>query len=98
MHSNDQQPNIEKLEDLLTYPCKIAVKAIGKNNTDFEKEVFGIVSKHTNKKLTEGSIKTKPSKNNKYLAITITVEAQSKQQMDKIYQDLSNSKLVVMAL
>lgn len=81
----------------LTFPCIFPIKVMGKMDFEFEAEVVCIVNKHV-PDLPEGAIKMNKSKSGNYLAITITFEAQSREQLDKLYTDLTACKKVIMAL
>ena len=59
--------------------------------------IVEIVRRHVTD-IHEGAVTTRPSKDGNYLAVTVTIEASSKQQLDAIYQDLSDHPLVLMAL
>lgn len=82
---------------LLEFPCEFTIKAFGKPGVEFEGEVISIINQHVSK-LSEGAVKTNDSKSKKYLCMSITFTAESQQQLDNIYQKLSASPLVVMAL
>ncbi len=82
---------------LMEFPCEFSLKVFGKAEDDFEVAVLSIVNKHVNK-LKEDAIKTKNSGKDKYMAMTITFTAESKQQLDAVYTDLSAHELVIMAL
>ncbi|MBD3610171.1 MAG: DUF493 domain-containing protein [Gammaproteobacteria bacterium] len=84
-------------ETLIEFPCEFAIKAMGKNNQALQAEVISICKKHA-PDLTEGAIKMRPSKGDKWLSITITITATSKPQLDAIYMELSQSELVTMTL
>lgn len=84
-------------EGLLEFPCTIGIKAMGKANSDFDLHVATLVRKHT-PDLGEGAIKTRPSKNGNFISVTVTVTAQSRDQLDNIYRDLSADDQVLMAL
>jgi len=84
-------------EPLLSFPCPFPIKAMGKNSNEFEIAVLSIIRKHS-PDIEESAIKTRESKGGKYLAITITVNAQSQSQLDQIYTELSSHELVTMAL
>jgi putative lipoic acid-binding regulatory protein len=43
-------------------------------------------------------IQKKPSKDGNYMSITVTIEAQSKKQLDAIYQDLVDHPHILYAL
>ncbi len=87
----------ESKEGKLTFPCQFTLKIIGLANAEFEGEVLQILRQHF-PQMGEGAIKTKPSKNGKYLAYTATVTVISQPQLDAAYQDLSASPLVLFAL
>ena len=83
--------------EIMQFPCEIAVKAMGKADTDFETIVVEIVRRHA-PDLGEGSVSSKPSSKGNYLSVTIRVNAVSRAQMDALYQELSAHKAVAMAL
>ncbi|WP_411727633.1 YbeD family protein [Methyloglobulus sp.] len=84
-------------ETLLEFPCQFAIKAMGRNNLEFDLLVIEIVRRHV-PDLHEQSVTTRPSKDANYLAVTVMIQATSKQQLDAIYQDLSDHPQVLMAL
>lgn len=84
-------------ETLLEFPCQFSIKAMGKNSANFDSIVVGIVRQHV-ADINEGAVKSKPSKKGNYLSVTVTIEASSKQQLDAIYQGLTDSPEVLMAL
>lgn len=84
-------------ETLLEFPCQFPIKVIGKASSELDLIVVEIVRRHA-PDLHEGAVSMRPSKGGNYIAITILVEASSKQQLDAIYQDLSSHPLVLMAL
>lgn len=84
-------------EGLLEFPCSIGIKAMGKANSDFDLHVASLVRKHA-PDLGEGAIKTRPSKNGNFISVTVTVMAKNREQLDAIYQDLTDDKQVLMAL
>ena len=84
-------------ETLLEFPCEFPIKVMGKNHVDFEVTVLTIVRKHV-PDITEGAFKSRPSSNGKYVSITATIQAESKDQIDNIYIELTGHELVLMAL
>ncbi len=84
-------------ESLIEFPCHFPVKAMGLDCDDFDALIVSIVRKHVDD-LPEGAVKNLPSKNGKYISVTVTFEATSKTQLDAIYQELSDHPLVLMAL
>jgi len=88
---------VSEEETLFEFPCQFPIKAMGKNTSDFDSIVIAIVHQHV-ETLKVGTVKTKLSKGNKYTSITVTIEASSKQQLDAIYQGLTDCPEVLMAL
>ncbi len=84
-------------DTLFEFPCQFPIKAMGKNIAEFDSIVVSIVRNHAGDIL-EGAVKVKSSKGDKFLSVTVTIEAQSKQQLDAIYQDLNDSPAVIMVL
>jgi len=83
--------------NLWQFPCEFPIKAMGKATPEFEAFVLNIIRKHA-PDLIESAIELRPSQNGNYLSITATIQAKSKTQLDAIYQELSASSLVLMAL
>ncbi|MFA5626913.1 MAG: DUF493 domain-containing protein [Thiohalomonadaceae bacterium] len=81
----------------LEFPCTVAIKAMGLDQEDFPALVTAIISQHI-APLDANAISTRPSRNGKYISVTVTVYATEKSQLDAIYAALSADKRVVMAL
>ncbi len=84
-------------ESPLEFPCQFPIKAMGKNQDDFESLVVTLVRKHC-PNLAEGAVISRDSSGGKYLAVTVTVTATSREQLDNIYLELSACQQVLMAL
>lgn len=84
-------------ESLLVFPCEFPIKAMGKASATFEAQIISIMRRHV-PDLDETTITCRPSQGGNYLAITVTIQATSRAQLDAIYQDLTACKDVLMAL
>jgi hypothetical protein len=84
-------------ETHLEFPCAFPIKAMGLSGTDFDLLVVEIIARHAGP-LTEGAVSSRPSSNGKYISVTVTVHAESKQQLDAIYSELTAHERVLMAL
>ena len=84
-------------ERLLSFPCQFPIKVMGKNDVSFEQTVLTIVRQHV-PDLAEGAIRQRPSGKGNYLAITVTINATSQEQLDALYIDLSGHELVIMVI
>ena len=81
----------------LKFPCQFPIKAMGKSGAELELAVLQIVRRHA-PDLSEGAISIMASKSGKYSSITLTVTAQSRQQLDAIYLELTACEQVLYAL
>ncbi len=84
-------------ETLFEFPCQFPIKVMGKAIDEFEQEVIEIMQRHI-VEFEETSIKRRDSAKNNYAALTITITATSRKQLDAIYMDLTASELVIMAI
>ncbi len=81
----------------MQFPCQFPIKAIGKTSPDLDRVILEIIRRHVDNDHKQ-TIKSRPSKGGKYTAVTVTIEATSKQQLDAIYQDLTDCSEIMMAL
>lgn len=84
-------------ETIMAFPCQFPVKAMGIAEEDFDILVVSIIRKHV-PDLSENAVKSRMSQEGKYISITVNVEAQSKQQLDNIYLELTAHEKVLWAL
>ena len=84
-------------ESPLKFPCTFPIKAVGHARDDLDSIVLEIVRRHA-PDVAEGAVNVRASSNEKYLSVTVTIEAQSRDQLDAIYQDLTASEHVLMSL
>ena len=94
----DKQSASETLsEELMQFPCEFPLKVFGLNKPEFEQIMLDLISAQC-PDITTFQVKKNESKKGKYQSLTITFTAHSRQQMDDIYQSLSDSEHVVMSL
>lgn len=87
----------EQKESALEFPCQFPIKAMGRNSDAFETRVVTLVRKHC-PDLGEGAVVCRDSSGGKYLSVTVTVTATSREQLDNIYLELTACEEVLMAL
>ncbi|WP_348675751.1 DUF493 domain-containing protein [uncultured Abyssibacter sp.] len=84
-------------DTLLEFPCEYPVKAFGNNTAGFAQHLqqllLPIIGPVDNDR-----VDTRMSRGNRYLAVTITFEATSKDQVDAVYEALTADPRVVMSL
>ena len=84
-------------ESVIEFPCEFPVKMMGHNSPEFRTTARALIEKHMGA-LGDRAIKESLSRNERFVSITITVTATSQQQLDDIYQDVSDHEDVLMAL
>ena len=84
-------------DGLFEFPCEFPIKAMGAAEPGFDELVVQIVRRHA-PDLAEGAVSTRLSRGGRYLAVTVTVTARSREQLDAIYRALSDHEKVLMAL
>jgi putative lipoic acid-binding regulatory protein len=77
----------------LKFPCRFPIKAVGRNEPGFEQLVVEAVRLHA-APLLGSDVTTRASRNGQYLAVTVTFNAVSREQVDAIYRVLSASEHV----
>jgi putative lipoic acid-binding regulatory protein len=81
----------------LEYPIPFPLKVIGVDEPDFEDFVIAIVRNHV-PELLEENIMSKLSNGNKYRSVSFRFIAESREQMDALYAELSSHKRILMIL
>jgi putative lipoic acid-binding regulatory protein len=87
----------EEKTSLLEFPCRFPLKAMGRNSADFKEIVTGIVMAHA-EPWPDEPIRSSPSSEGTFVSITAVIEARSQEQLDAIYQALTDCEQVIMAL
>jgi putative lipoic acid-binding regulatory protein len=83
--------------DLFDFPTAFPLKVIGKNENDFAAFVLAVMEKHTVPDEIQ-KVSERLSRNDSYLAVTVTFIAQSREQLDRIYSELSANPRVLMVI
>lgn len=84
-------------ESLLRFPCAFPIKMMGRDTVKFRETARMLVEKYTGP-LEEDAIRNARSRKGNFVSITITVNAQSQEQLDNIYREVSAHEEVLMAL
>ena len=79
------------------FPCGYAIKALGMAEQDFAELVVEVVTRHC-QKVRKAEISLRPSRNGKYVSVTVPIEADSLTQLDAIYAELTAHDKVIMRL
>jgi len=94
-----QESKKEPLDEAvgLAFPTPFPLKIMGRREGGFTKAVIHIVQKHA-PDFQAGTIETRPSREGKYISLTATINATSREQLDALYQELCDHPSVVMVL
>jgi putative lipoic acid-binding regulatory protein len=84
-------------DTLFEFPCDFPLKVMGRSSDDFRSIVIGIVQKHVGTVEPE-NIEERPSKDGTYLSLTCTFQAQSRDQLDNLYRELTSHERVLIVL
>ncbi|MBM4218342.1 MAG: DUF493 domain-containing protein [Gammaproteobacteria bacterium] len=84
-------------DELFRFPAEFPIKVMGRDTESFRTLTLAIVERHAGPVAPE-SISERSSSRGKFLALTYTIRAQSRAQLDRIYQDLTDSGVVLVAL
>ncbi len=84
-------------KQLLEFPCRFPIKMMGRADDGFSEIAVRLVEQHVGK-ITPDAIETSKSRNGNFLSVTVTIDARSQEQLDNIYNDLSNHKDILVAL
>ena len=84
-------------ESILEFPCKFPIKAMGKADRDFDALVVELVRRHA-PDFNDATVKTRYSRAGRYISVTVTISARSREQLDNIYRELTAHERILVAL
>lgn len=84
-------------ERILTFPCEFPVKVMGRSSGEFHEAVREVVARHVPAE-DQQDLTTQDSSAGRFVSITVVIRARSRDQLDRLYQDLNDLDLVLMTL
>jgi hypothetical protein len=84
-------------DELFQFPCEFPIKVLGRDSESFRSLTLAIVERHAGPLAAE-SITERLSRKGRFLALTYTIRAESRAQLDRIYQELTDSGVVLVSL
>ena len=84
-------------ESLLEFPCEFPIKMMGRDTSDFRATARALVEKHAGE-VADEAVKASLSRNGRFVSITVTITATSREQLDAIYHEVTAHEDVLMAL
>jgi hypothetical protein len=79
------------------FPSDFPIKVMGRHDSNLRALTQAIIEKHAGPVI-DSQVKTRTSADGNFLALTYTVHAKSREQMDALYRELTACKSVLMAL
>lgn len=83
--------------EVFEFPCDIPIKVLGVNGNALRQAAYGIVHEHYGA-LDEERFRERESRDGNYVSLTITVRAESREEVDAVYRDLSAHSDILMVL
>mgnify|MGYP003497621591 CR=1 FL=1 len=91
------EPSEPSDKSLIEYPSAFPIKVMGTHADGFTEAVVSI-ARQFDPSFDAGTVESRPSKAGKYLGLTITVTATSREQLDELYRTLSTHPMVKVVL
>jgi uncharacterized protein len=88
---------IDLAAGIFNFPCAFPIKAIGHSRDDFQATVVSIIRRHA-PDLDEHAVTSRLSGQGRYVAISATFTAHSREQLDALYVELSGHEQVLWVL
>ncbi len=86
-------PDVPSEQSLIKYPSAFPIKVLGLNVDGFESAIVHLASQF-DPAFDASTITRKDSSGSKYLGLTITITATSREQLDELYRTLSTHPMV----
>jgi putative lipoic acid-binding regulatory protein len=84
-------------ESLIEFPCQFQIKVMGRDNQEFQAHVVELINQFADP-VSDADVTVRTSSKGKFIALTVTVAATSREQLDDIYRALSASEHVAYLL
>lgn len=84
-------------ETLIEFPCDFPIKIMGAATEEFQARIREIVRRHA-PETSDQAFREVESRTGKYVSITATIKAESREQLDNLYRDITACELVKWAL
>jgi putative lipoic acid-binding regulatory protein len=97
MSDHDRPPADAGPSDVMQFPMDFPIKIMGKRVDSFAEEIVAVVLAHA-PGFDPATLEMRASRNGTYLSVTATIHAESRQQLDALYRDLSGHPLVSFVL
>jgi putative lipoic acid-binding regulatory protein len=87
----------EENTEIMEFPCAFQIKIMGEDTEEFHLTIREIVVRHA-PEVTDESFASRQSSKGRYVSITATVNAQSREHLDNLYREITSCHLVKWAI
>lgn len=87
----------DKPEPALKFPASFPIKVMGRDTPEFHQAVATAFSRHA-APLETLPVTRQPSSGGRFIALTVTIVAENRAQLDALYSDLSGNEHVLVTL
>jgi putative lipoic acid-binding regulatory protein len=88
---------VDERQSLLEFPCAFPLKIMGRAEDGFAQAVLAVVLRHA-PDFDAATMEMRASSAGRYLGLTCTINATSREQLDLLYRELSAHPLVRLVL
>ncbi|MBO3705962.1 MAG: DUF493 domain-containing protein [Candidatus Accumulibacter sp.] len=88
---------VDERQSLLEFPCAFPLKIMGRAEDGFAQAVLAVVLRHA-PDFDAATMEMRASSAGRYLGLTCTINATSREQLDLLYRELSAHPLVRLLL
>jgi putative lipoic acid-binding regulatory protein len=84
-------------DSVFDFPCRFPVKAMGRDAEGFPAHVMALVAAEVGD-ITHEDMQIRPSRGGRFLSVTVTFMAESREQLDAVYRNLTSSERILFVL
>lgn len=95
--ASKRQASDDGKEEIFQFPCDFPIKVMGKAHPDFAETIMKVVETLA-PDFDRSRVETRPSSGGNYTGLTVTINAQSRAQLDAIYMALTGHPMVKIVL
>ncbi len=97
LNRTDLNRDIPPEQSLIEYPCAFPIKVMGLHVDGFKEAMIDVALRH-DPEFDASTIEHRPSKSGKYMGLTLTIQATSREQLDAVYLSLTGHPMVKIVL